>query len=440
MQSFPFRLHTVALIAALILSAVLFAALPVLAAPSASLGGSDDVRAGDTVSLTFAIQGEGLSGVTCSLVYNEAQLILQDIVPLISDPWMVESAGNNIIAYDNELSSPISGHVELFRAIFKVKGTLEPGTEVRVSADKIITSDGSLDQPLPEAVWSTLLGLPRSSDATLSTLQAAEAVFAPGFLPSLTAYAATVPYSVTSLSFTVTPTHPAATYKITGNQLKVGKNEIQIRVSAEDGSQRTYTLTVTREQDPNYIPSSDAALSSLSPSIGALSPSFAPDTLEYVLYLPYEAESLTLSGTARHALGNASGKKTHSLALGENQITYLCHAEDGSEQAYLIRAVRMPPYSPDQGPILPPTVTEPTDTSPPETPPPDTDPPVTHPVTTEPTPTIPSSPITEDDTQTGPSRPNEQAGGVPPLLVVLIGLLGVGIGFGGAIVWARWQG
>jgi hypothetical protein len=60
--------------------------------------------------------------------------------------------------------------------------------------------------------------------------------------------------------------------------LSVGANPIPVEVTAQDGTTKiTYMVTITR------APSSDARLSSLTSSIGTLSPSFAPGTTAYSL-------------------------------------------------------------------------------------------------------------------------------------------------------------
>ena len=94
-----------------------------------------------------------------------------------------------------------------------------------------------------------------SSDATLSGLELSGVTFTPTFAPGETTYEANALYSVASTKVTATPNHARATavIKLDGTEdadgtvdLAVGANVITVEVTAEDGSDKTYTVTVTR--------------------------------------------------------------------------------------------------------------------------------------------------------------------------------------------------
>ena len=91
-----------------------------------------------------------------------------------------------------------------------------------------------------------------SSNADLSGLTLSGVTLSPSFAVATTSYSATVANSVNSL--TVTPTGSDANASITVNgssaasavHLSVGANRITIVVTAQDGTTKTYTVTVTR--------------------------------------------------------------------------------------------------------------------------------------------------------------------------------------------------
>ena len=76
------------------------------ASASASLSGPGTVRAGDTITLTFKLNGSNLSGASGTLTYDGGQLQLTGTKQKIAAPWAVEFNGNNMVAYDNNLSAP----------------------------------------------------------------------------------------------------------------------------------------------------------------------------------------------------------------------------------------------------------------------------------------------------------------------------------------------
>ncbi|MEI8165971.1 MAG: cadherin-like beta sandwich domain-containing protein, partial [Chloroflexales bacterium] len=91
-----------------------------------------------------------------------------------------------------------------------------------------------------------------SSNADLSDLTLSGVTLSPSFAVATTSYSATVANSVSSL--TVTPSASTANASITVNgssaasavHLSVGANRITIVVTAQDGTTKTYTVTVTR--------------------------------------------------------------------------------------------------------------------------------------------------------------------------------------------------
>ena len=133
---------------------------------------------------------------------------------------------------------------------------------------------------------------------------------------------------------------------INGNSLNVGNNIISITVTAENGSTRTYTVNVRRKQDPNYVPDSNASLSSITINQGILSPAFSPDITEYIVYLPFESKTISAIGTAESVKAQGViGSGDVNLSLGENHIAVTGKAEDGTEKQYNITVVVMPEYS-----------------------------------------------------------------------------------------------
>lgn len=418
-----------------LLLVLLLIPLPASAQSSASLTGKTDLRAGDRLELTFSMSGDGFFGVTCLLSYSEVQVTLESVEGLVEAPWSVEQSGNKILAYDDLLAAPTEGEIALFVATFRIKGTLEPGSEIRISAEQIAASDGVNEESIPSAVYTATIGQPRSSDATLASLSAENATLYPSFQPSVTQYTASVPFSVTSLDLRLEKHHPLAGYRVTGNQLVVGENTIRIRVTAEDGSVRNYSITVTRAQDPNYVPSADAALSALIPSSGALSPAFSSDVTDYVLYLPYESDSITLTGEPVHALASAEEVQA-TLEVGKNVLSFRVTAEDGSRMTYTVTAVRMPEYFPGDEPILPP----PPETTPPETVPPETIPTTTAPATSEPAPETPDQSGRETDPTASESLPLDPEAPKPGLYWAVMALVAVlALGAGALFGFLRWR-
>lgn len=371
------------------------------AAPTASFSGPDVLRAGDTLTLSLRLSGEELYTFEGSVSYDTGKLTLLSASGSLSG-WTVdidtESAGNiGFLGIDDKLSAPINSRKTVLTVKFRVKSDLAPGTTVRVKGTNITASDGEADVSFPDTSWSIALSPPLSSDSRLSSLSVSETSLTPSFSSDVTEYtAASVPFGVEALTLAYKTSDSDATVAVSGNTLTVGDNIVTLTVTAPNGDQRSYRITVEREQDPNYIPSADSLLNEIAVSAGALSPAFSPERLQYLVTVPYETEQITILGSPRDKKAIGCDPVTASLQVGQNDLTLVCRAEDGSTTSYLLYVLRMPEY----GQYLP-TVTPGTE-PPPETAPVDTLPPVTTVPDTEPqTPSQTTSP--PDDIATSPS-------------------------------------
>jgi hypothetical protein len=102
------------------------------------------------------------------------------------------------------------------------------------------------------------------SNANLSTLTVTSGTLTPAFSATTTSYTVTVPLAVTSLTVAGTAADaPYATVAVSPTQpmtLVEGTNPATVTVTAEDGTQKIYTVTITRQTTLDYT----------SPNIGLL--------------------------------------------------------------------------------------------------------------------------------------------------------------------------
>ena len=96
-----------------------------------------------------------------------------------------------------------------------------------------------------------------------------------------------------------------------------------ITVTAQNGDQATYTVSVTKSAEL----SKDASLKALSVDGYTLDPEFAADVYAYTITKAYGAENPAVS--AVHATANDANAKTPVVALNENAFTVTVTAEDG---------------------------------------------------------------------------------------------------------------
>ena len=393
-------------------------------AASAKLTGPGTVRAGDTITLKLNINDSGKYGVEGTLSYDSSVVTLSKSEINLSG-WKLESNGNSLIMYDDAMSSPISGDKTVATLTFKVKDGVAPGTQVNIAVNNIVATDGSAESNLGTATYSTTIAEPLSKNANLSSLGVTGSTLSPAFASGTTSYdIGEVDFSVSKLDISYTAEDSKSKVSVSGNSLSVGKNTVTVTVKAEDGTSKSYKITVTRKQDPNYVASNDSSMSNISVSTGQISPAFSADVKDYIVYLPYEAVGTTYVANGTMNDSKAVGATGASVVLveGANEVKVISTAEDGSTSEYKITVVVMPKYE-GKVPVIE------------GAPEPETEP-VTEP-TTEPESesdemtTELNETESEDAEETNDEQANTNDGfGIGAIIIVAIIALGVGFGAG----------
>lgn len=315
------------------------------AAGYASVTGPSTVRAGDTVTVTFSAGG-GIFGGSGSLSYDSSVLTLQSCNAAIGGSWAVEFGGSNFVFYDNSMANPIHGGAAIFTATFQVSGSVAAGTPISVTASGVTLSDGAQDMGAGSPSWSTTIAPPLSTNCDLSALTVSGANISPAFSAGVTRYSASVPFSTSSVRVSATAADSKAQVSVNNPQLAAGgTTSITVTVTAESGAAKTYTIRVTRAQDPNYVPSNNNKLESLTVDGQTLSPVFNPDVTQYYIWLPYEAETVAISGKAQDGKASVAVGDIPALEPGKGTaIAVTVTAEDKSQLVYTVTAVRAPAH------------------------------------------------------------------------------------------------
>ena len=333
-------------LAGLLAALLLWGLAPVTAeAAGASFSGSGSVRAGDSVTVTFTVSGSNIQGITAVLHYDSSALTLTGTRQLVGSSWSVDMSGGNLLAYDQSLSNPITGSAAVLAVTFQVKSGVAAGTRVSATITDIVATDGNSDQSLNDASWAASVAAPPSGNANLAGLSCGDYALSPAFSAGTTEYSVTVPYDVSRLPLDYRAADGGADVSVSGNQLSVGVNTVVLTVTAANGATRRYTISVTRQPDPNVTLSSDASLSELTPSTGQLSPAFSPEITEYAVYVPYETSKISLSATAKDSKALGVTQPDASLKEGDNLLTVTCTAADGATRDYTVHVVRMPAFA-----------------------------------------------------------------------------------------------
>lgn len=172
------------------------------------------------------------------------------------------------------------GHATLtVNGLAATSGTASGAIGLQVGANAIpivvTAQDGTTTETytvtVTRAAAAATGGVSRSNDARLSNLTLSNGSLSPAFASGTTSYTANVAYNVSSLTVTSSVSDRAATVKLNGVpatsgsasssiRLNVGDNAISVTVTAEDGTTKTYGVTVTRASEDVTPPASHGPL------------------------------------------------------------------------------------------------------------------------------------------------------------------------------------
>lgn len=147
--------------------------------------------------------------------------------------------------------------------------------------------------------------------------------------------------TTTASSTYISASRETTTATITGDtgkhDLKVGKNQFIIRVIAENGSKKTYTINITREESK----SNNNYLKSLTLSNGSIN--FKKTTTEYNINVAKDIDKITIGATledSKSSFENGFGPRTINLSLGNNTVYIRVRSESGQVRTYTLNINR----------------------------------------------------------------------------------------------------
>ena len=168
----------------------------------------------------------------------------------------------------------------------------------------------------------------KSTNKALKSLDIESISLAPEFNKDTTSYTVTVGKDVEKLNINAVPENENAKVTITGNEnLQIGENTVKISVTAEDGTVRTYTIIVKKQNEDTL------GLASLKINGVSLKESFKTNVYEYSVNLKGNEDLSKLDIIAKANKEDATIEiiGNENLTIGENVITIMVKSKDGKE-------------------------------------------------------------------------------------------------------------
>lgn len=278
--------------------------------------------------------------------------------------FQINTSANYIIAgLDTTLDSGITSKTEVFTFVFKAKkvgNTQITLTNAKLSdvssklttnvSPKTITiidneptptptpspSPSPSPSPTPSPSPST-----KSSDATLKSLSASGYNLSPSFSKDNTSYTVKVPKTATTVKLEGTANDSKAKVSGLGNITLTGDTTTAtIKITAEDGTTKTYTVKIEKEKEATTTKSSDATLKKLDIGGFTLNPTFKSNINTYSIKVKNNITSLDVTAIPNHDKAKVTISGNKNWKEGTNTVTIKVTAEDGSVNNYIINVER----------------------------------------------------------------------------------------------------
>lgn len=354
------RIKNLNLLMALVVGFSILTYLVPVKASSATIGfsGNSTVSLNDTITIKMYVNGDnstdgGIVSVGGNLSFDSNHLEYVSGTGTTSPyTFQINKNANYIIAgLDTTLSSGITSKTEVFTFVFKAKkvGTTQVTlTNAKLSdvsskltttvTPKSITITDATPAPTTNPTPST-----KSSDATLKRLSASGYTLSPSFKANTTSYIVTVPSTATTIKLEGATNHSKATVSGLGNITLTGNETVAtIKVTAEDGSVKTYTIKIEKEEQEQeeVKKSNDATLKKLDVSGYTLTPTFKSNVNNYSMKVRNNITSLNVTAIPNNNEAQVVISGNKNWKEGNNTVTIKVTAEDGTVNTYIVNVER----------------------------------------------------------------------------------------------------
>ena len=316
---------------------LVFVLLPFKVNASSTIYLKGDTKAGPSSTIVYNIELNSTSNaktLKTDLTYDSTVL---ELVSIINKDW----SGSNTVGKSPKTleftSKGVSGKSTVASLTFKVKSsTTKTSTSLKLSGTTVtvLKTDEELVETAGEATSDIKIS---STDATLSSLKVNDETVN-GFRGKTYNYNIIVDGTIDTANIKATVSSDNASfvdgYGPREEKLNYGANKIEIRVKAESGDIKRYTINITREDTriANYY------LKDIIINSGKVPIEFDKLTLDYTIKT-YKLETLEIEATPDDEKSTVKIDKPKDIKLGENIVKITVKSETGKTGVYTLTII-----------------------------------------------------------------------------------------------------
>src|SRR5574344_1227307 len=310
-----------------------------------------------TTTQTYTVTVTREAGPTVS---NDATLSSLGVTGYTLSPTFSSGVTNYTLTVPNSVSSvDVTGTATSSSATVSGTGTKSLSVGSNTATVTVTAEDGTTKETYTVTITREAgSSVTKSSDSSLKSLSVTGYTLSPAFNTSETSYSMSVGSSVTGITVSGIANDSKATVTVTGNNnLVAGNNVVKVTVTAEDGSQKIYTINVTKASSntggSTTVPTTNKGtttttskstnnyLKQLSTNDGTLSPTFIKITSNYSITVPYDKTSLDLTALVENSGATVAISGNSNFKVGENNVVEVTvTAADGTQRVYTINVTR----------------------------------------------------------------------------------------------------
>ena len=295
------------LISVLLISVLVFSlcSINVFAASTVISFNKKSVSVGDSVTVTVTFNaGEAMYGVEGVVNYD-----------------------SNVLEYKSGNAQGSAGSLKIVEApsgekkvSYTLTFTAKKAGSCVVSVADCNYSGQTTDKGLSGAsATMTVKDASLPSNANLKSLKISAGNLSPAFSPNVTSYNITVKNSVTELKVYAVPADSKSKVDVNGSaKLAIGKNTRSIVVTAPNGTQKTYTLNITRNETDDEVIEPETPTNPLEVTVDGATYTILTDLSGVKLFSGFNVEQIDFSGsTVAVAIDNDENYELFYLASAE---------------------------------------------------------------------------------------------------------------------------